>query len=52
MMRGDGSLHYIVVDDIEGGNVMIRDPWAGGKTYGMTQKSFFKVWTGVAVGLF
>ena len=52
MMRGDGALHYVVVDGMEGGHVLIRDPWAGGSSYSMTPSAFHESWTGVAVGKF
>ncbi len=48
MMRSSAN-HWVVVDGMEGGNVMIRDPWSGGSTYGMSPSSFQKFWTGNAV---
>ncbi len=47
-MEGAG-VHYVVVDGIEGGNVAIRDPWAGGSAYQMTKKGFFGAGNGNAV---
>ena len=52
MMRGEGALHYVVVDGVQGGNIVIRDPWAGGATYQMTHEAFFGAWDGIAVGMF
>lgn len=48
-MRGSGANHFVVVDGVQGGNVMIRDPWGGGSTYQMTQPGFFGAWNGNAV---
>ncbi|MFO6453474.1 MULTISPECIES: RHS repeat-associated core domain-containing protein [unclassified Aeromicrobium] len=49
-MRGDGIDHMVVVSGKdELGNMMIRDPWGGGTTYGMTPADFSEYWSGIAV---
>jgi RHS repeat-associated protein len=46
-----GSLGHMVVVDGENdiGDLMIRDPWAGGSTYSMAANEFQRVWNGIAV---
>ena len=39
----------VVVDGVEAGKVLIRDPAAGGSTYRMMMKEFQRVWTGNVV---
>jgi hypothetical protein len=47
---GPGGLsHMVVVDGVEAGNILIRDPWRGGSTYQMTMDAFQGAWTGNAV---
>jgi ABC-type bacteriocin/lantibiotic exporter with double-glycine peptidase domain len=41
--------HLVVVDGVEAGQVLIRDPAAIGSTYRMTMEEFQRVWTGNAV---
>ena len=46
LRSGSGGLgHFVVVDGAQGGNLMIRDPWAGGSTYQMTFEAFTNHWT-------
>jgi RHS repeat-associated protein len=41
--------HFVVVDGMEAGQVLIRDPAGGGSTYSMLASEFERVWTGSAV---
>jgi hypothetical protein len=41
--------HLVVIDGVQAGKVLIRDPWAGGSTYRMLLSEFERVWTGRAV---
>jgi hypothetical protein len=41
--------HFVVVEGKSGSNILIRDPWAGGSTYVMTESSFLEFWSGTAV---
>lgn len=50
LRAGKGGIsHLVVIDGVEGGNLVIRDPWAGGTTYQMTVDAFSRAWTGNAV---
>lgn len=50
-LRNDGDKlgHFVVVDGLQDGAVVIRDPWAGGSTYRMAIEEFKQAWTGNAV---
>lgn len=41
--------HLVVIDGVDAGQLLIRDPWGGGSTYRMTMDEFLNVWTGNAV---
>ncbi|MEO6599075.1 MAG: RHS repeat-associated core domain-containing protein, partial [Polyangiaceae bacterium] len=41
--------HFVVVDGMEAGQVLIRDPAGAGSTYSMVASEFQRVWTGSAV---
>jgi hypothetical protein len=41
--------HLVVVDGVKDGQVLIRDPAAGGSTYRMVMEEFKRVWNGNAV---
>lgn len=41
--------HLVVIDGVDAGQLLIRDPWGGGSTYRMTMEEFLRVWTGNAV---
>jgi RHS repeat-associated protein len=47
LYEGGAEHHMVVVERLlANGNMLIRDPWAGGSTYQMVRAEFERVWTG------